>query len=323
MLHFPYMVDWNLTSRVAGVQVPNWCAHMTVAEKIVPSGWLQISIRADPSALDDIANFLIQRGSPGVVVKKREIQGYFAQGADALGVKGDARRYLRSIKKVYPGMRDDAVRWRYLKDRNWNKAWQRFFKPQKIGRQFLVCPPWLEPPPLGKRRLITIEPGLAFGTGTHATTRGCMEFIEKAGALLRGGKFDALDVGTGSGILSIALIKIGAKKVWAIDNDPVALKVARQNLIANGAAQKVRLSGARLNQIRRLFSLVAANLTAETIMALDDGLAKRVAPGGCLILSGILQHKAGGIRRHFVASGFELVGRKREREWVTLLLRRR
>ncbi len=286
------------------------------------SAWLQISIRADPSALDDIASFLIERGSPGVVVKKREIQGYFAQGAEALRSKIDVRRFLRGIDKVCPDLRDDAVRWRYLKDRNWNKAWQKFFKPQKIGRRFLVCPPWLKPPRLGDRHLITIEPGLAFGTGTHATTRGCMEFIEKAGALLRGREFASLDVGTGSGILAIALTKLGARKVFAIDNDPVALKVARQNLIANGAARKVRLSGARLNEIRRVFPLVVANLTAETIIDLADGLAKKVAPGGYMILSGILRDKSGAVRRRFVAGGFKAFKQKREREWVTMLLQR-
>ncbi len=288
----------------------------------MPSVWLQISIRADPSALDDLANFLIERGSPGVVVKKREIQGYFAQGSDTLGLKGDVRRFLRGIKKVYPGVREEAVRWRYLKDRNWNKAWQRFFKPQKIGRRFLVCPPWLEPPPLGARHLITIEPGLAFGTGTHATTRGCIEFIEKAVALLFGREFDSLDVGTGSGILAIALSKLGAKKVWAIDNDPVALEVARKNLLANGAARRVELSGARLNAIRRVFALVVANLTAETINELADALVKKVAPGGYIILSGILHDKSGGVRRRFVAGGFKTLTRKREREWVTLLFQR-
>jgi ribosomal protein L11 methyltransferase len=289
----------------------------------VPSAWLQISVRADPSALDAIANFLIEQGSPGVVIKKREVRGYFAQGADADGVRDDVRRYLRAIKTVYPEVDEKGLSWRALKDRNWNKAWQKFFTAQKIGRSFLICPPWLAPPSLKGRHLITIEPGLAFGTGTHATTRGSMEFVERAARLLRGARFHALDVGTGSGILAIALTKSGAQSVWAIDNDPVALKVARENLIANGTARNVRLSSARLHQIRRSFAVVVANLTAETILDLADVLVKKVAPGGFLILSGILRQKARGVLRRFTAGGFRLLGRKREKEWVTLLLRRR
>ena len=276
-------------------------------------------MRADPPALDAIANFLIERGSPGVVLKKRQVQGYYAQGADALGVSRDVRRFLRGIKAIYPNIDENGVSRRLLKDRNWSRAWQKFFTPQRIGRRFLVCPPWLEPPPLRGRRLISIEPGLAFGTGTHATTRGCIEFLERAAGSFGGGKFTALDVGTGSGILAIALIKLDAKNVWAIDNDPVALEVARKNLLANCAARSARLSGARLDQIRRSFSLVVANLTAETLMDLADPLAKRVAPRGFLILSGILHQKAGDVIRRFADRGFKVLRRKREKEWVTLL----
>jgi ribosomal protein L11 methyltransferase len=289
----------------------------------VPSVWLQVSVRADPSALDVIANFLIEQGSPGVVLRKREVQGYFAADDSTARLRSRLRRFLRGLAKIYPGVDEKGLAWRLIKERNWNSAWQKFFTPQRIGRSFLVCPPWLAPPPLNGRHLITIEPGLAFGTGTHATTRCCMESIERVAALSSHGRYDALDVGTGSGILSIALVKSGARKVWAIDNDPVALKVARVNLLANDAAQTVRLSAAAVGQIRRSFAVVVANLTAETILYVADGLAARVAPGGFLILSGILQQKARGVMRYFAGRSFKLLRRTREKEWVTLMLQRR
>jgi ribosomal protein L11 methyltransferase len=284
---------------------------------------LQVSVRAHPSALDAIANFLIERGSPGVVLRRREVQGYFAGDESTVRLRGDLQRFLRGIKAIYPEVDEKHLRWRLIKDRNWNSAWQKFFKPQRIGRSFLVCPPWLTPPPSRGRHLITIEPGLAFGTGTHATTRCSMEFLESVAGSFGRGKFDALDVGTGSGILAIALIKAGAKKVWAIDNDPIALKVAQVNLLANDAARNVRLAGVGLNQIRRSFSVVVANLTAETILEIADELAKRVAPGGFLVLSGILHRKVRGVMRYFTDRGFKVLRRKRENEWVTLLMRRR
>jgi ribosomal protein L11 methyltransferase len=283
---------------------------------------LQISVRAEPSALDTIANFLMERGSPGVVLRKREVQGYFAGAESARKLLGELRRFLRGVKTVYADVDEKGLRWRLIKDRNWNSTWQRFFTPQRIGTSFLVCPPWIAAPPLRGRHLITIEPGLAFGTGTHATTRGCMEFIESAARRWRHGGFDALDVGTGSGILSIALVKSGARKVHAIDHDPVALKVARANLRANGAARNVRLSGAELARIRRSFAIVVANLTAETILEVAEQLVKKVAPAGFLILSGILHHKARGIVAFFVQRGFKTIRRRREKEWITLLLRR-
>jgi ribosomal protein L11 methyltransferase len=110
--------------------------------------------------------------------------------------------------------------------------------------------------------------------------------------------------------------------VWALDNDPLALKVAGENLRANGAARKVRLSGEGLEQIRRSFSVVTANLTAETIIDVTGALAKKVAPGGFLILSGILQQKSTGVARGFAERGFKLLRRKRVKQWVTLLFER-
>jgi ribosomal protein L11 methyltransferase len=289
----------------------------------VPPAWLQLSVRADPSAFDAISNFLIERGSPGVVIRKHELLAYFANSPAEGSLKKDIRRFLVGIGGIYPERDLPRIRWRVLKDRNWNRSWHRFFKPQKIGKSFWVTAPWIDPPLLRRRHVITIEPGMAFGTGTHATTRGCMEFIEQAVASLHGVGFDALDVGTGSRILAVAMVKLGARKVRALDMDPVALKVARKNLRCNDAEPKVQLSGTKLNQIRKSYPLVAANLTAEVILDLAEGLTKRVAPHGFLILSGILSPKTKEVITSLAAKGFEAVRRKREREWVTLLLKRR
>ena len=214
------------------------------------------------------------------------------------------------------------MRWRILKDRNWNSSWHRFFRPQKIGKAFWVTPPWATPPTLHRRHVIIIEPGMAFGTGTHATTRGCMEFIEQVAALFRGTEFNGLDVGTGSAILAIALAKLGARKVWAVDVDPVALKVALENLRCNHVQEKIHLSEAKLSRIGKSFPVVVANLTAETIIDLAGSLESRVAAKGFLILSGILNPKAKQVINQF-AVHFKVMRRKREKEWVTLLLRRR
>jgi ribosomal protein L11 methyltransferase len=164
---------------------------------------------------------------------------------------------------------------------------------------------------------------MAFGTGSHATTRGCLEFIERVANRLRKAQWIGLDVGTGSGILSIAMVQIGAARVWAIDNDPVALEVARENLVKNAVAKSVRLSAMRLNRVRKTFPVVVANLTAETIVELSAALGARVAKHGALILSGILNSKADRVIACMTADGFTLLGRKRERQWTSLLLRRK
>ncbi|HEY6368068.1 MAG TPA: 50S ribosomal protein L11 methyltransferase [Candidatus Binatia bacterium] len=288
----------------------------------MPSSWLQLSVRADPSAFDGISNFLIERGSPGVVIRKRELQAYFVNSAENGSLNMDVRRFLQGISGIYPEGGIPRIRWRVIKDRNWNSSWHRFFTPQKIGKSFWVTTPWIAPPLLRRRHVITIEPGMAFGTGTHATTRGCLEFIEKVAPSFHERGVRVLDVGTGSGILAIALAKSGAKRVLAVDVDPLALKVARANLRYNGVQKKVHLSGAKLSRIKTRFPVVVANLTAETIIDQAMALEKRVAPRGFLILSGILYQKTKQVVKQFVG-GFKVIRRKREKEWVTLLLRRR
>jgi ribosomal protein L11 methyltransferase len=279
-------------------------------------------VHTAPSTFDAVSNFLMERGSPGVVIKKSEIQAYFASSGENGSIKKDVQCFLRAISGIHPDAETPRMRWRMLKDRNWNSSWHRFFRPQKVGKAFWVTPPWATPPTLHRRQVIMIEPGMAFGTGTHATTRGCMEFIEQVAALFSGTEFSALDVGTGSGILAITLVKLGARKVWAVDVDPVALKVARENLRCNHVQENIHLSEAKLSRIRKSFPVVVANLTAETIIDLSRSLESRVAAEGFLILSGILNPKAKQVINQFAAD-FKVMRRKREKEWVTFLLHRR
>lgn len=284
--------------------------------------WLHLTVHTTPAGLDAVANFLIERGSSGVVLKRRAVEAYFPNNRDAEALKRAVRRFVLDVVKLQGRSSKPRLTWQIARPENWQNAWKRFIKPSRVGKQFWVTPPWLTPPKFRSRQVIIIEPGMAFGTGTHATTRGCLEFIEQVAALLAGSKWTALDVGTGSGILAIALVKLGAKKVWAIDNDPVAIAVAKENLRINGAGEKVHLSTTALSRLKHKFPLVVGNLTAETIVELAGAMEPRVAAGGYLILSGILHDKAVAVLRCF-APCFQVVRRKRAREWETLLLRRR
>lgn len=145
---------------------------------------------------------------------------------------------------------------------------------------------------------------MAFGTGAHPTTRCCLEFLEEVTNSLTQENITALDVGAGSGILAIALAKMGAGKVLALDNDSTALKAARVNVRRNRVEGVVRLSNFRLDQIKESFTVVAANLTAETIINHATVLQKKVSPKGYLVLSGILRPEAGEVLRHFSPSPF-------------------
>jgi ribosomal protein L11 methyltransferase len=287
----------------------------------VPTSWLQLSVRTGAADVEALSNFLIERGSPGVVLKQNGVDAFFVHSNDDVSLRRDIGLFLEGIAQVSSFRGKPRVQWKIIKEQDWQNSWKRFIKPRRVGRSFWVTPPWIEPPKFRRRQVITIEPGLAFGTGTHGTTRGCMECLELVADRLQGDEFTALDVGTGSGILAIALAKLGARKIWAIDNDPVALTVAGENLRANGVATRVHLSGTKLSRIKKTFPVAVANLTAEMILEIAGLLEKKVAPNGYLILSGILHQKSNAITRCFAAK-FRTVRCKRSREWVTLLLQR-
>ena len=287
------------------------------------TSWLQLTLKAPSAALDAISNFLIERGSPGVVIKKNEVQAFFARPARTAYLKRDIQRFLRAMKGIYPGVAEDGLRWTLLQEKNWQNSWRRFFQPQKVGKGLWVSPPWVVPPELLQRQVVTIEPGMAFGTGTHSTTRTCLEFLEEVVASLNSEKLTVLDVGTGSGILAIAVAKMGASKVLALDNDPIALRAAQANIRLNRAQQKVKLTHVALGRVKGSFTVVVANLTAETIIGLAEALKSKAGPHGDLILSGILKPTAGEVLGCFTPGSFDLVGQRSQREWTTLLLRKR
>ena len=288
------------------------------------NSWYKLSIRINNLAHDAISDFLDGHGVPGVVVKRNALEAYIDAAMLTPSLRSELKRLLGTIAKVWPRIKPAAVTWQQVKPDDWHEWWRRFIKPSRIGKHFWVTPPWLTPPNFRHRQVLTIEPGLAFGTGSHATTRSCGEFIEEICARSFSGRnFSALDVGTGSGILAIIIAKLGGRSILATDNDPVALQVARENIIANGVGDRVNLSDRPLSCIARRFPLVVANLTADTILALADGLSNKVATGGYLILSGILFRQREQIRRCFAAKRLKIVKQRRRQEWITLVMQRR
>ena len=191
------------------------------------SHWLELSLEAGTEIQDPVVNFLVERGSTGFVHNDRILRAFFPSTEKDPDLERAVRSYLRQLRDIFPGRFVGRARWRVIAEKNWNEAWRKYFKPQKIGRRFLVTPPWIPPPATVDRQVIVIEPAMAFGTGTHETTRSCLEFIDE---LCREDvPSSALDVGTGSGILAIAMAKLCVRNVLALDNDPIALQAAESN----------------------------------------------------------------------------------------------
>lgn len=206
-----------------------------------------------------------------------------------------------------------------IADQDWLTEWKKGYEPMAIGTRWLVTPSWKRDQVAASERiLIQIDPGMAFGTGTHETTRGCLELLE---AYWRGGSL--LDVGTGTGILAIAAIKLHpTATVIGFDVDPEAVAVAEENAAINGVADALTLETNRLAfYVEQQFDVVLANLTADVVLPLLSELFQVVKSHGVLIVSGILREQHDEVMLHLLASGFSLLASKPDGEWISYALR--
>jgi ribosomal protein L11 methyltransferase len=214
-----------------------------------------------------------------------------------------------------------AVRQRNADEEEWRDVWKQFFRATRIGRRFTVRPSWDpgEVPP--GEHVIELDPGRAFGTGAHPSTRLAIGFAERLQES-QPGLAGYLDLGCGSGILSIAAARLWpAARGLAVDNDPEATACAQENLERNRIAA-VRVQAGELDDVRETFDLVMANIQADVLESLAPKLPARVVPGGHAILSGILVEQVESLLPAYARAGFALIGREDEGEWTGLLVRK-
>ena len=206
-----------------------------------------------------------------------------------------------------------------LDEADWENSWKAHFTLQRVGRKLVIKPSWIDYEPGSEEVVIELDPGMAFGTGYHQTTRMCLEAIEE---LLTDG-MEVLDLGTGSGILSIAAAKLGAGSVLALDVDPVAIRVARKNVRASGLKGRVQLVRGTLTthhaQDRR-FDLAVANISARVIQDAAQHLHRALKPGGTLVASGLLEKQQPDLEQALVEAGFSPLETFQTDDWVALVL---
>ncbi len=307
--------------------------------------WAQVSYEVPYALVDDISEFLLELSPDGVITENLTLDTFslesleepsiktvtaFFEADDALpGKIAQVRSYLRKKGPSFPGFMFTEPTITYIKEEDWSSSWKSHFKPSRIGKRLVVKPTWEEYPEHPGDIILELDPGMAFGTGTHPTTRLCMEVLEKIffheGAyrhLPRNGASLVLDVGTGSGILSITAAKLGASQVTAIDIDPQALAVAEENIILNGTEKRVTVSDTPLALVNGNYDIVVANILAEELVKMAPQLIKRVNREGFLILSGILTEKEDIVVQGFSFAEISLTEISREAEWSCLTYHR-
>lgn len=297
----------------------------------LPQRWHCLSVTVPSEAVDAVTNFLVELGSTGVVegvrdlsqpqVAATEVQGFFPVEVSGSALHDALARYLADISALFPGLDHSAPQLSEITSDAWQEGWRAHFPPTLVGKRFLVLPPWETDAQKTDRMTIVINPSMAFGTGHHATTQTCVEAIE----LLcdqQGAPERALDLGTGSGILSIALAMLGTQAVWATDIDPIALDEAHNNAEVNQVRLCIHLSDTAITDLPLPFPLIVANLFASTLIDLAPSLTTAVERHGHAILSGIQTDQEADIRAAYPAPSWQLITRLARDEWVTLALQR-
>ena len=302
------------------------------------TNWAEITCAVPEAMAENLADFLLELTGNGVSIENRtvdtfniddlaaetvnRVKGYFPADDRLTGVLGRIDEYLVAAASAAYSYTPATVT--ILQEEDWANSWKAHFKPTRIGSRLVIKPSWESFSPQQGDIVLELDPGMAFGTGTHATTRLCLEALErlvyKDQALARGG--GVLDVGCGSGVLGIAAALFGAAGVVAIDIDPVAITVTTENAAINGVSKTLAASATPLAEISEEYSLVVANILAEELVKMSELLTARVIAGGFLILSGILAE-----REELVITGFSplpltLYEVTRQEEWCCIVFRK-
>jgi ribosomal protein L11 methyltransferase len=288
------------------------------------SHYWELRVPAPVEISEGLTNFLWEQGALGVVEESvgdalPTLRGFFPSAVAPAALDARVRTYLDALRALGFHVGDEPTLTR-LADENWALAWREHFRPLSVGARLRVAPSWDVPPPDG-RITIVLDPGRAFGTGHHGTTRGCLEAIESI--VDRRPPAAALDLGTGSGILAIAMALLGVPWVHAVDDDPEAIAAAMENVDRHGLGARITCAIADAATLDNAPApLVVANLLTAAHRRLAPTYARRVARAGSLVLGGILDAEAAEVRAAVDAHGFVSRDTRSLEGWTTLVLER-
>lgn len=296
-----------------------------------PGVWYELSVEVDHEAVEAVVELFARYGyNEGVVIDEP-----FVQDRDGDNVRVDVTRPF-VVRTYIPSLTFDAGQLDSLreglwhlgriratgeltiaerKEEDWANAWKAHYQPVRIGRRVVVRPPWQTYEPATDDVVVVLDPGMAFGTGTHPTTRIAVEQLEECTM----SNASILDVGTGSGIVAIAAALLGARSVDAVDIDDVAVRQAQQNVLINQQQEIIRVwhsSMADKAAPSRTYDVVVANIIARILIEISDPIAAAVRPGGTLVLSGIIEGKEEDVVDRYRRLGFELITRRRIEDWI-------
>lgn len=308
--------------------------------------WCEISIQTSHEAVELIAEIFRDLGASGVVIEDPElVNDYITSGKwdytdipiaketevvvekAYLPVNGELEGRIQTLQQEIKALASRGVNTApavlttaELQDEDWSDTWKQYFHTEKPGERVVIKPTWEEYAPQGDEVVIELDPGAAFGTGTHATTSMCIRQLEK---LVKPG-MTVFDVGTGSGILSIISAKLGAKNIQAVDYDDSVLKIVEENLEQNNVQDIISVAQSDLMQnVHGKAELVIANIIADIIIRLFDQLDEHLEQGGTLLTSGIIEDRIEDVLASAEKHGYGVVERLENKGWACITFKRK
>ncbi len=306
---------------------------------------MEISVRTSSEAVEAVANAFYEVGAGGVVIEEpffsetdisgdwngmvipetdlqedeRIIKSYLMADEQLTAKVEEIRLTVEQLAQYDLKKGAGTIEIKSVAEEDWANAWKAYYKPTRVGHKMMIKPTWEKIEASKDDIVIELDPGMAFGTGTHPSTMMCLELLED---YTRGGE-TVFDIGTGSGILAIAAAKLGAKEVKASDIDPLAVHVAQSNIALNGLEEEILVhEGALDSFFGREAQVVVANIISQVILSFIPDLKKVVPKDGIFIASGIILDYLPEIEKSLAINGFKLIKMKSVKEWVGLVAQR-
>lgn len=278
--------------------------------------YYEITINIPEAFRDGLIQELTRNGCLGAIENEQGMIAYFPDSADMRQIFSGLDVVRALVQTTFPG---ETLRFTQalIQEQDWNESWKKGFTPLDVGERFTVLPPWEK---MRENRInLVIDPGMAFGTGHHETTRSCIVLMEKYDGKTAKDRF--LDLGTGTGLLAIAASKLGFKQILAVDTDPLAVEAARMNIGLN-QVHNVEIREGSIPGASGLFDVIAANIISGVLVLLAPHIAARLNTPGMSVLSGILSGQEGEVIAAMKTTGLKLIEVFRDDKWISLVVGR-